>query len=271
MNNFLRQTFLRIFASIPKKKPKIMKNLAVFDFDHTIIDDNSDTAVMKLVDKSKFSPQLKELHKEEGWTAFMQGVFDVLHENRKTELDISKLIENISEVSGVKNLIIELHDNMDYDVIIISDSNTYFIEHWLQQNNLSSKILKVFSNPAEFDQNGLLKVEMYHIQDSCKLSTRNMCKGMIMEDFIKAQSKLGIIYNKIAYVGDGQNDFCPILRLNDNGIACCRDNFKCVELVKKAQKDCPINENDKTKYKIKAQLCVWQNGQDILDFLRKSI
>lgn len=246
-----------------------MKNLAVFDFDHTIIDDNSDTAVMKLVDKSKFPPEHKELHKVDGWTAFMQGVFDVLHQNNVMEADIAKLIKNIPAVKGLKELILELHDNMDFDVIIISDSNTYFINLWLKENDLASKILKVFSNPAKFNEKGLLTIKMYHVQDSCKLSTRNMCKGMIMDDFIKTQSERGIIYDKVVFVGDGQNDFCPILRLNGNGIACCRNNYKCVDLVRKAKAGQNISPNDSTKYTIKADLCIWETGQDILNFLNK--
>ncbi|KAL1514167.1 hypothetical protein ABEB36_003471 [Hypothenemus hampei] len=245
-----------------------MKNLAVFDFDYTIIDDNSDTAVMKLVDENKFSPELKELYKSDGWTKFMQEVFKVLHDNSVSESDIASLIANISEVRGLKDLIRKLHDTMGYDVIIISDSNTYFINLWLKANNLSSKVLKVFSNPAYFNEQGLLMINMFHVQDSCKLSTENMCKGMIMEDFIKDQSKNSIIYDKILYVGDGQNDLCPILRLNNNkALACCRKNYKCANLIKKI-KEGQLRDNDLYgKYEIKANIFIWETGYDILEFL----
>lgn len=245
-----------------------MKDLAVFDFDHTVIDDNSDTAIMKLVDKSKFSSEIMHLHKKEGWTSFMQAVFQVLHENEITQSEMSQLIRNIPEVPGFKELIMRLHDNMDYDVIIISDSNTFFIGEWLEEHNLNSKVLKVFSNPAKFNDNGLLTINMYHLQESCKLSTKNLCKGMIMEDFIKQQSKRGIIYKKVAYVGDGYNDICPILRLNTSGTACCRVNYKCAKLVralKEGAEDLP--DIDKGT-KVKASLCFWENGYDILNFLK---
>ncbi|XP_050302648.1 pyridoxal phosphate phosphatase PHOSPHO2-like [Anthonomus grandis grandis] len=269
MNSFLKSTFLKIFRIFEVKKPNIMKNLAVFDFDHTIIDDNSDTAIMKLVNKSKYPPELKELHKSEGWTCFMQGVFDVLHENNITEADIAMLIKKLPEVEGIKSLITELHDNMDYDVIVISDSNTFFIDMWLKANQLSGKVLKVFSNPAEFDENGRLSIKMYHNQDSCILSTRNLCKGMILDDFIEQQNQRGIFYKKVVYIGDGHNDFCPILRLNEKGVACCREKYKCVDLVRRVRNGKKISESDQTEYVVKADVCVWQNGQNILDFLRK--
>ncbi|XP_066260154.1 pyridoxal phosphate phosphatase PHOSPHO2-like [Euwallacea similis] len=267
MNNAFKPFFQKILSMFHPKKSQIMKNLAVFDFDHTVIDDNSDTAVMTLIDKSKFSPELQKLRKAEGWTAFMQGVFQVLHENGITKVEISELVRKIPEVRGMKSLISKLYEDLSYDVIIISDSNTYFIDLWLRANNLSSKVLKVFSNPAEFDESGLLKIEMYHLQESCKLSTKNMCKGMIMEDFIKEQSRKGIVYNSVAYVGDGYNDLCPILRLNSKGLACCREKYKCVDMVRRVKNGNCIDDKDQTIYFINAELCAWESGDDILEYV----
>jgi len=269
----MRQFLKLVLSFLGLGKPKApfnMKNLAVFDFDHTVVDDNSDTAVLKLVDKSKISPELRQLQKaDEGWTAFMQGVFDVLHQNKILESNISLLIKSIPEVKGIKNLILELHNNLNYDVIIISDSNTYFINVWLQANNLSSRVLHVFSNPAQFDEQGLLNIKMYHVQNTCNLSTKNMCKGSILENFIKSQAEKDINYQKVVYVGDGQNDFCPILRLGINDVACVRNKYKCADLVKKAQEDEPLGNG--LKYSLKAQVCFWDNGQQILDFLRSGV
>ncbi|KAH1004767.1 hypothetical protein HUJ05_005545 [Dendroctonus ponderosae] len=261
-----REASVSLFC--PKAKPgerkfiktKVMKNLAVFDFDHTIVDTNSDTAVMDLVDKSKFPPDLRKLHKSAGWTAFMQAVFNVLHENQVTEPDIAGLIRRLPGVAGIKHLIQTLHDSMDYDVIIISDANTYFINAWLEENGLSSKILKVYSNPGAFNEQGRLEIEMFHDQDSCQLSTRNLCKGQIMQDFIKEQSKRGIVYRRVVYVGDGHNDFCPILRLGSTGVACCRKAYQCADLVQNAPN---------TEHRLKAQVCIWENGQEVLEFLAK--
>lgn len=245
-----------------------MKNLAVFDFDHTIIDDNSDTAVMKLIDKSKFPSELFTLRNTKGWTAFMQEVFKILHQNNITEPQIYSLIKTLLEVDGIKLLITKLHDNFNYDVIIISDSNTYFINSWLQVNNLTSKVLNIFSNPAQFDESGLLNINMFHVQNVCKLSTRNLCKGMILEDFINDQSNKGIIYNKVVYVGDGYNDLCPILRLKKSDLACCRDNYKCAQLVKAIQEGKPLDGTDYSKYELKAEVCIWNSGCDILTYLK---
>ncbi|XP_076269870.1 putative phosphatase phospho2 [Rhynchophorus ferrugineus] len=250
-----------------------MKNLAVFDFDHTIIDDNSDTAVLQLINRTKIPNELKKLYKADGWTAYMQGIFKVLYENNIQQPDINNLIKNIPEVQGMSNLIRELHDNMNYDVIIISDSNTHFIQIWLEMNNLQGKILKVFSNPAQFDDAGLLCIRMYHVQDVCALSTKNLCKGMIMENFVKEQHSNNIIYERIIYIGDGENDICPILRLNEKGIACVRNKYRCLVLVNKILNGESIDKKEKDQkqdYSLKSQVCIWENGYEILNYLNKN-
>lgn len=242
------------------------RNLAVFDFDHTIINDNSDTAIMKLVD-NKIPKEVKILHRSDGWTAFMQGVFKTLHESNIQENAINNLIRNLPAVQGMPDLIKEMNENLNFDVIIISDSNNHFIDLWLEENNLKGNIFKVFSNPAKFE-NGLLKIRMYHLQDYCKLSTKNLCKGQIMEDFINDQRESDIIYETVVYIGDGVNDFCPILRLRDNDVACVRKEYKCVDLVKKSI-DGRYVDDDGISRIVKSNVCIWENGYDIIEFIKQ--
>lgn len=242
------------------------RNLAVFDFDHTIINDNSDTAVMKLVD-NKIPREVKLLHRSDGWTAFMQGVFKTLHENQIQEDAINNFIKHLPAVQGMPELIKEMNESFNFDVIIISDSNHHFIDLWLTENNLKDHILKVFSNPANFED-GLLKINMYHLQDYCKLSTKNLCKGQIMEDFIAEQEQNGRAYKKIFYIGDGVNDFCPILRLKDGDVACVRDKYKCVDLVNKSREG-KYFDNDGISRIVKSNVCVWQDGYEIMEFIKQ--
>ncbi|KRT78294.1 hypothetical protein AMK59_7112, partial [Oryctes borbonicus] len=179
-----------------------MKKLAVFDFDHTIIDNNSDTIVRDLIPPEKIPSSLKLLYRKDGWTSYMQGVFELLFEHGLGRNEITAAIEKIEPVRGMCELINSLKQELNYDIIIVSDSNTYFIDTWLKKFNLSSTIEKVFTNPANF-VDGMLKIEMYHLQCECRLSTKNLCKGKILVDFINAQKKEEIHYEKIVYVGDG--------------------------------------------------------------------
>ena len=89
---------------------------------------------------------------------------------------VDQLLAALPFVEGFPNLLRWLADN-DFEVIVISDANTYFINHILETHGLDNCVTKVFSNPAYFDENGLLRIEWYHSQDYCDLSNKNMCKG----------------------------------------------------------------------------------------------
>ena len=52
-----------------------------------------------------------------------------------------------------------------------------------------------------------------------------MCKGNIVEDYIKERKEQGVVYDFIAYSGDGKNDLCPTLRLSENDLAFPRCGF----------------------------------------------
>lgn len=197
----------------------------------------------------------------------MQGIFDLLYKHEIDEISIRETMKDLVPVTGMIELIKELNEKLNFDVIIISDSNSYFINTWLRHNKLDKNIAEVFTNPACF-QNGHLKIKMYHFQEECKLSTKNLCKGDILEDFIGIQNREGIIYDQVVYVGDGINDFCPILRLNNNDLACVRDKFKCVEWVNLAKEGKPIDASG-IIYNIKAEVLVWSTGTDILNRIKK--
>ncbi|KAK9687472.1 putative Phosphatase [Popillia japonica] len=116
----------------------------------------------------------------------MQGVFELLYEHGFRKNEIQTAIDDIKPVSGMIELMRSLKLDLGYDVITISDSNTYFIDTWLNKNSFTKNIDKVFTNPANF-VDGLLKIEMYHVQSDCKLSTKNLCKGRILDEYLAAQ------------------------------------------------------------------------------------
>ncbi|EFA04476.1 Pyridoxal phosphate phosphatase PHOSPHO2-like Protein [Tribolium castaneum] len=243
-----------------------MKVLAVFDFDHTILDDNSDTAVIALTDKDNLPVEIRSLHSTEGWTAFMQAIFKLLYHEGRTIDEINNLITNLKPVGGMVPLIEEFHKNPAFELIIISDSNAHFIKIWLEKNNVSKCFTKVFTNPSKIE-NGLLTISPYHNQNACKLSTNNLCKGTVLDEFVQEQRDKGVVYDRIVYIGDGVNDFCPVLRLHKSDLACVRKGFKLQDLVTKAQKGTSFDNSGKP-HVILAEIFVWETGDDILKHLQ---
>ena len=41
-----------------------------------------------------------------------------------------------------------------------------------------------------------------------------MCKKKVLSDYLDNQKLNNIIYTSIIYIGDGGNDYCPLIMLN---------------------------------------------------------
>ncbi|XP_044577465.1 pyridoxal phosphate phosphatase PHOSPHO2-like isoform X2 [Cotesia glomerata] len=237
-------------------KPILMS----FDFDHTIIDKNSDIVIRDLLPK-ECTETVKKLYKScDSWTIFMRNIFELLHSNKITQKEINDVINCIPSVQGFEELLKNLHSN-NCEVIIVSDSNSVFIENWLSYKQLNYTVNEIFTNPAWFDDKDLLNIEPYHEQNWCTLSEKNLCKGFILEEYIKKRKEHGVTFERIAYAGDGKNDLCPMLRLSDKDFAFPRQDYPIIKL---------LNEPD-TKNKVKAKVIPWKTGSDIWNVLHPKI
>lgn len=76
---------------------------------------------------------------------------------------------------------------------------------------------EIITNPAEFQSSGLLelkrRVDPNGPQHGCKIGcSANMCKGDELDAFMQRNGGWDSV-DRVVYVGDGGNDFCPLLRL----------------------------------------------------------
>lgn len=247
-----------MFTSLPKR-------LAAFDFDHTIVDDNTCCVIRRLLPPSEVVKYSCTNFK--CWTFYMQDIFYKLHQRNVSDLDITNEIIKIQPVSGMKTLIKKLKDGLNFDIIIISDSNTLFIDKWLSSVGLKDYILQVFSNPAQFvDQQ--LQIKPYHEQTDCKLSPYNMCKYRILNEFIQSQKQNNVNYSAIYYFGDGSNDFCPISQLSTNDVGCVRSGYECLDMLQKFILKQPKNI---LEHHILPEIFIWNDGHDLLKFISAKV
>lgn len=226
--------------------------LVAIDFDHTICDDNTDLVVQKLLADKAISKDVRNLRKSNGWLAYMSKIFQLLHENSVNANQIEDVIVGIPAVAGMGELLTSLHAN-GHEIIIISDSNSVFIESWLKSRQLERVVSQILTNPARYDDDGRLRVDAYHIQHSCRISTVNLCKGQILIDYIRKKQAQGKSYERIVYIGDGRNDLCPILRLSETDLACPRKDYPLVD---------QLNELP-TSMSAKAKIVLWEDGTDL--------
>lgn len=119
---------------------------------------------------------------------------------------------------------------------------------------------RVFTNPAKFNSRERLEIQPYHTQKDCRLSSINLCKGMILESYINERFiKSHVRYDRVMYCGDGKNDICPMGKLPKNGLACVRKGFYCDREIEKY-----IAQHN---IKFKASIARWKDGNDLINLV----
>ncbi|XP_063612123.1 pyridoxal phosphate phosphatase PHOSPHO2-like isoform X1 [Penaeus indicus] len=235
-----------------------VKVLLALDFDHTIIDNNCDTYIYKLAPGHKIPDDLKSLYRKDGWTHYMGEVFKYLHQNGITKEKLLNCLSEIQLTDSMRELLLGVPRDAT-EFIIISDANSVFIDHILKNVGLRDLFHEIFTNPAEFSKDGSLHIEMYHHQDWCTLSTKNLCKGSILNNYVKVRGEENITFSTIAYVGDGTNDFCPSLYLRECDIVFPRCGYNLLNFIPKMEAEKGM--------KLAADVCPWDSGKDILERL----
>ncbi|KAI6649531.1 Phosphoethanolamine/phosphocholine phosphatase [Oopsacas minuta] len=192
--------------SLPKR------TLFAFDFDHTLIDDNTDTFILEITDDVNIICNLKTAfqswrNSNLGWTECMRLLFKLMHSLSFSPELIVAHMEKIKIPEERLRILHFLSKQPDTELIIISDSNTVFIDSILKCHGVDKYFTRVYTNPAKFNTEGLLEIEAYHVNTSCPLSPPNMCKDLILREHI-SNSLVERSNLRVVYLGDGSGDFC---------------------------------------------------------------
>ncbi|XP_040827622.1 pyridoxal phosphate phosphatase PHOSPHO2 isoform X2 [Ochotona curzoniae] len=236
-----------------------MKILLVFDFDNTIIDDNSDTWIVQCAPDRKLPVELRESYQKGFWTEFMGRVFKYLGDEGVGEEEMKRAVTSIPFTPGMVELFSFIRKNKDkFDCIIISDSNSIFIDWVLEAARFHDVFDRVFTNPAGFDNNGYLTVKNYHTH-TCNRCPRNLCKNVVLEEFIDKQLKQAVNYTQIVYIGDGGNDVCPVSFLKKKDVAMPRKGYTLQKTLSKMSGNLEPMESS---------VLVWSSGVEIISHLQ---
>merc|ERR1712059_173868 len=176
-----------------------------------------------------------------------------------TKSEILTLMESLELTANMQEFMEKSVSEFGATIIIISDSNSEFIDHILKAYKLDSLVKEVFTNPATWAEEGCLLIEPHHHQESCTLSTKNLCKGQILENYLVSS---GDKFSFTCYVGDGKNDFCPALRLGPGDMMCVRAGYSLETYIPK------MKEKGHT---IRADLMVWSDASQIMEHFKKKM
>lgn len=235
-----------------------MKFLLVFDFDYTIVDENSDTWIVKCAPDSKLPDEIRNSYQKGHWTEYMGRVFRYLGDSGVREEEMKRTMTTIPFTDGMKDLLDFIGKHKSYfDCIIISDSNTVFIDWILKAANVCHLFDEVFTNPASFDNRGYLTVQNFHAHDCAKCPI-NLCKRKVLEKFLENHLKQKVKYSQILYIGDGGNDLCPVMCLKKGDVVMPRHDFMLHKMICQLSKDL---------VPLEASVVVWSSGTEIQTYL----
>ncbi|XP_061621337.1 pyridoxal phosphate phosphatase PHOSPHO2 [Phyllopteryx taeniolatus] len=233
----------------------VMKTLMVFDFDHTVVDDNSDTWVIRCLPGQTLPDTVKNLYRKGHWTEFMGRVMDYIGEQEVSVESVRAEMECIPLTAGMSDLLTFISRNKsDVDCVVISDANALFIDWILCAAGLRSAVDRVFTNPAALNSLGRVEVRRHHAHD-CRRCPINMCKRKVLEGYLAQQDK----YSHVLYVGDGANDLCPAFCLRGRDVVLPRKGYALEKLLE-GEKDA-----------VKAKVVVWSSGTQVLHELQASL
>ncbi|KAM8893622.1 pyridoxal phosphate phosphatase PHOSPHO2 isoform 2-T2 [Spinachia spinachia] len=235
-----------------------MKTLMVFDFDDTVVDDNSDTWVIRCLPSNTLPDSVKNSYRKGHWTEFMGSVMNYIGGQKVSPEKIRSVMETIPFTAGMTDLLTFISDHKStIDCIVISDSNTLFIDWILQASGLQAAVDRVFTNPARFNELGYMEVRCHHSHD-CERCPVNLCKRKVLQRYLSEQSAGGVEYQRVLYAGDGGNDLCPASCLGGRDVVMPRKGFALEKLLVKLEDGAPLS----------ARVVTWSSGADILEELK---
>ncbi|KAI8639481.1 phosphatase phospho-type [Parasitella parasitica] len=193
----------------------VVENIAVFDFDWSLIEQDSDYWTIHSLSPEIWQ-EVCDKRLEIQWTDLMDHALCRLQEAGFTIDDIAAALSNIPFTEEMRNVLMDLKSR-NVPVILLSDANTFYIETILNAYNVSDCVTEIVTNPSYKDGQGRLRVQRYISasapQHNCQnLCSLNICKGKELDQIIERYGGGGSL-KKIAYTGDGKNDFCPATRL----------------------------------------------------------
>ncbi|TDH73425.1 hypothetical protein CCR75_008087 [Bremia lactucae] len=245
--------------SNPRRKSNV---LVLFDYDWSLINENSDTFIFQTLYPELLSTLHTRCKTEPSWTKIMDDMLRVLTED-KPELTPKKICDAVSAVPIQTHMLEALRlaaTGYCANVTIISDANSIYIDSMLARHDLTQCVSEIITNPAEFHllDNGRsqLRVFPYHKESwkphGCTWCPPNMCKGQIVDALRRRQK-----YDAVLYVGDGSGDFCAATRLTKNDVVFARADDA-------DGRTYGLQERiDKNPTLVKAVIVPWSTGDDI--------
>ena len=216
-----------------------MQTLLVYDFDWSMIDADSDDAILHGFGLHAY---FHHIHPSviPHWPNAINHIFQCLSTLGHVPQDIEAIWDGLPFHPAMKQAILLAKSRPNVDICVVSDANKMVIEYVLQKEGIRGLVKDIVTNHAEWDKHGRLLVTpwmpiashvtpgivpidpvhgcmrlhpMYPMNKTCpqKICLEHICKGFELSRLCHGKS-----YDRIVYVGDGLNDLCPVLDLRQH-------------------------------------------------------
>ncbi|KAG5648581.1 hypothetical protein DXG03_003192 [Asterophora parasitica] len=220
----------------------IQRQLFVFDFDWSLADQDTDRYTFEVL-APDLRRHMKTAKLDTQWTDLVAQSLQKIHARGITREQIEHTLVNLPFHPGMIRGVSKIKAEGKTTFLCLSNANSVFIKTILKAKGLENLFDEIITNPAEWDDSGLLKlrrrVDPNGPQHTCKVGcSPNMCKGPLSSLFpckinthspspfpgeeLEAYLAKHGPFDRVVYTGDGSNDFCPILRLRPQDVVACR-------------------------------------------------
>ncbi|KAG9220693.1 hypothetical protein CCMSSC00406_0003792 [Pleurotus cornucopiae] len=203
--------------------PNVARQLVVFDFDWSMADQDTDRWIFEVLGPD-IRRKMKTLKEEIQWTDLVAQSLREIHGRGVSRAEIENALRIMPFHPAMVRAVKKMKTEGQTTFFCLSNANSVFISTILKDKGLDDLFEEVITNPAEFEPSGLLslrrRVDPDGPQHSCTVGcSPNMCKGEELTAFLERHAP---DFDRVIYVGDGTNDFCPVLRLRSQDFIFCR-------------------------------------------------
>ncbi len=234
------------------------KILLIFDFDETIMDQDSIYEMARMTLSDEEYKKVMELDTYDYYGAF-NYFFKKEKEIGLNLKDIHSNLEKLKLSPKMKELFDYIRENKSkYDLLCLSGDIDYDIKYVLKYHNFLDLFKDFIANSVEIqDENAeqIIYVKGDQFPHNCNLCISCQCKGLELKKYLKDKT-----YEKILFVCDGGNDYCPTKNvLKEEDIVFPREGHKFLERIK----------NEDLKKELKCEIVPWKSGEDIIKRMKE--
>ncbi|EJD52395.1 hypothetical protein AURDEDRAFT_81973 [Auricularia subglabra TFB-10046 SS5] len=241
----------------------VATQLLICDFDWSVVDQDTDRWVAEVL-STPMRRKMEDLEAEAKiqWTEIVAQALVELHGQGFTRQNIEAALEAIPFHPAMKRGLLHLKGTTSpaTTFFCLSNANSVYISTVLKAHNLADLYDETITNPAHWDDNGTLhvrrRVDPNGPQHSCTVGCKpNMCKGEELTNFLARRGE----FDRMMYLGDGSNDFCPVLRLRSQDIALVRTGRGLEKRIAK----------EGEKEGLKCQIRYWSGAWEVEELFRE--